>query len=206
MKRFDLDSIFNDSSVIGTQSINAGTNAVKALFFAGKTPFSAYFRESYNVSEADYMLAAEELKKHALKVKRYFDACPYITMKSELEMIDFNTYSKLYNDFGVGNEMFLYPYAVFTFDFVSDFKTRRECEKMVYHLNTVTLKGAYLDFFKFEPVNVFTRVNLYAGEYMPALWGPDFRHLMGKRIRRSLHEEARCTSDNLFNFFCNDRY
>ena len=102
--------------------------------------------------------------------------------------------------------MFLYPYAVFSFEFEHNFKTKRECEKIVYQMNSIVLKGAYLDFFKYEPVKTFCRVNLDTGRYMPLLWGPDFRQLAGKRIRRGLHTEARSTSDNLFKFFCDDRY
>ena len=206
MKRFDLDDIFNDSSAIGTQSLNVGPSPVTALFFAGKTPFSEYFRNSYKLDESDYQKAANKLIKQALLIKRYFDACPYIKMKSDIQTIDFNDYSKLYDEFGAGDAMFLYPYAVFSFEFDHNFKTRRECEKIVYHIHSVSLKGAYLDFFKYEPVKTFCRVNLDAGGYMPALWGKDFRNLTGKRLRRVLLTEARSTSDNLFKFFCDDRY
>ena len=94
---------------------------------------------------------------------------------------------------------------MFSFGFESSLKTIKECQHFAYYLNQYSERCIFIDLFRYAPKKKFFRFDIATGQFIPALWGPEYQALTGKRIRRMFRDEALSMSKNMFEFFCSNQ-
>ena len=132
------------------------------------------------------------------------EAYPYIRVATETKMRNWFENEYIYKEFDA--KVLLYPYTVYSFGFESSLKTLKECQHLAYYLNQYSGRCLlYIDLFRYVPDKKFFRLDNATGQFMPALWGPEYQALTGKRIRRMFRDEALAMSNNMFEFFCSNQ-